>query len=151
MQSTGQTETHEMSSTSMHGSAITYVIQSSWGTPPPSPSGRARLPPCSAASPDRRVASILIPKRRQYALDTIARGAAECGHFASGRNGAEGSGCGTASHRAAMDADGHLPRAEEPQDRDLHPARTGGNRRIERRIERRLNGVDDRHRRTSGS
>src|SRR5688572_2325427 len=27
MQSTGQTDTHEMSSTSMHGSAITYVIQ----------------------------------------------------------------------------------------------------------------------------
>jgi hypothetical protein len=27
MQSTGQTETQEMSSTSMHGSAMTYVIQ----------------------------------------------------------------------------------------------------------------------------
>src|SRR5687767_928194 len=27
MQSTGQTDTHEMSSTSMHGSAITYVMQ----------------------------------------------------------------------------------------------------------------------------
>src|SRR5918997_5971446 len=27
MQSTGQTDTHETSSTSMHGSAITYVIQ----------------------------------------------------------------------------------------------------------------------------